>query len=88
MTQELRKEYNAMSVQLNKALEDAVSRNHDHGVKWVPIDSVMEGHRFCEPGVIEPDQRNDELWIYHYPYNQLRDDAVDGPLLKAYNNLQ
>lgn len=87
MTQELRKEYNSMSVQLNKAIEEAVSRNTDQNVKWIPIDQVMEGHRYCEPGIKEPDQKNPNLWLYHYPYNQPKDDAVDGPLLKAYESV-
>lgn len=87
MTQALRKEFNDMSVQLNKAIEEAASRNTDQGVKWIPIDGEMEGHRYCEPGVKEPDQHNENLWIYHYPYNEPKDDAVDGPLLDAYKNV-
>ncbi|KAI5863770.1 hypothetical protein GGS23DRAFT_604773 [Durotheca rogersii] len=87
MTQALRKEFNDMSVQLNKAIEDAVSRNKDQSVTWIPIDDVMEGHRYCEPGVKEPDQNNDRLWLYHYPYNEPKDDAVDGPLQKAFDKV-
>jgi len=43
----------------------------------------MEGHRYCEPGVNEPDQHNPNLWRFHYPYNVAKDDTVDGPLQKA-----
>ncbi|KAI0098282.1 SGNH hydrolase-type esterase domain-containing protein [Nemania sp. FL0031] len=87
MTMELRTEFNEMSVQLNKAIEDAVSRNRDQGVKWVPIDSEMSGHRFCEEGIHEPDQHNNDLWLFHYPYNEPSDGAVDGLLLKAFEKV-
>ncbi|TGJ88663.1 hypothetical protein E0Z10_g8 [Xylaria hypoxylon] len=87
MTMELRKDFNSMSVQLNKAIEDAVSRNQDQGVKWVPIDGEMEGHRYCEEGINEPDQHNDNLWLFHYPYHEPSDAAVDGPLLKAFDKV-
>lgn len=87
MTQALSKEYNAMSVQLNKAIADAVSRNSDQGVTWAPIDDAVEGHRFCEPGVVEPDQQNENLWLFHYPYNEPKDDPIDAILLNAYNNV-
>ncbi|KAI1128653.1 hypothetical protein F5Y10DRAFT_291932 [Nemania abortiva] len=87
LTMELRKEFNDMSVQLNKAIENAVSRNSNRGVSWVPIDGEMEGHRFCEEGVSEPDQHNDNLWLFHYPYNEPHDDAIDGPLQKAFDQV-
>lgn len=88
MTQAIRKEFNEMSVGLNKAIADAVERNKDQNVKWVPIDDQMQGHRYCEPGVKEPDQENDKLWLWHYPYNEPEEDKyVDGPLLKAYKNV-
>ncbi|OIW28741.1 hypothetical protein CONLIGDRAFT_617692 [Coniochaeta ligniaria NRRL 30616] len=87
MTQDLRKEYNAMSVQLNSAIEKAVLRNTDQGVKWISIDGLMQGHRFCEPGVTEPDQHNPNLWLYHYPYNDPENAAVDAVFEKAYNKV-
>ncbi|KAK8039453.1 hypothetical protein PG993_007864 [Apiospora rasikravindrae] len=83
MTQEHRKEYNKMSVQLNKAIESAVKMNEKDGVTWIPIDPEMEGHRYCEPGVKEPDQHNDKLWLYHYPYNEPDDKKVTEPLEKG-----
>ncbi|KAI1201549.1 hypothetical protein F5X97DRAFT_338488 [Nemania serpens] len=87
MTMEIRREFNDMSVQLNKAIEDAVARNSNQGVSWVPIDGEMDGHRFCEEGVQEPDQNNDKLWLFHYPYNEPKDDAVDGPLQEAFDKV-
>ena len=72
-----------MNVQLNKTNEDAVLRNQDQGVKWIPIDREMDGHRYCEPGIKDLDQHNDNLQLYHYPYNDPRSDAIDRPLQKA-----
>lgn len=87
MTQDLRKEFNQMSVQLNKAIEEAVSRNTAAGVAWVPIDGVMDGHRYCEPGIKEPDQRNPNLWLFHYPYDEPPNDDLDRLLATAYQNV-
>ncbi|KAL2205969.1 hypothetical protein CC79DRAFT_1246265, partial [Sarocladium strictum] len=83
LTQDIRKEYNDMSVQLNKAIESAVKMNENNGVHWIPIDPSMEGHRFCEPGVVEPDQHNDDLWLYHYPYNEPESSDIIQPLQNA-----
>ncbi|KAI0521843.1 SGNH hydrolase-type esterase domain-containing protein [Xylaria bambusicola] len=83
LTQALRKEFNDMSVQLNKAIEAAVARNQAMGAKWIPIDGEMDGHRFCEPGVQEPDQHNPNLWLFHYPYNEPKDASVDAMLQAA-----
>lgn len=87
MTQAIRREFNNMSLKLNRAIALAVSRNKDQGVTWIPIDDAVEGHRFCEPGVAEPDQYNSNLWLYHYPYDEPRNDAIDAPLRDAYNNV-
>jgi hypothetical protein len=84
MTQALRKDFNAMSIALNKAIEEAVSRNTDNGVKWIPIDGEMQGHRFCEPGVNEPNQKNPNLWLWHYPYNEPDDKVIADSLEEAY----
>lgn len=83
MTQENRKEFNKMSVQLNKAIESAVQMNEDNGVYWVPIDPSMEGHRYCEKDIQEPDQKNEDLWLYHYPYNEPDPPEVMEALEKA-----
>lgn len=74
LTTELRKDFNHMSRALNTAIQDAVDRNKDMGVKFIDIqgDKALDGHRFCEPGVQEPDQNNDKLWFWHYPYKELK----------------
>ncbi|KAL9123848.1 MAG: hypothetical protein Q9217_006763 [Psora testacea] len=76
MTTELRKDFNAMSRGLNDAIEKAVAEHTDKGVKFIDIDKALDGHRFCEEGVNEPDQKNPELWIWHYPYKE-KDDGAD-----------
>ncbi len=72
LTTELRKDFNQMSIKLNAAIQDAVARNKDKGVKFIDIqgNGVLNGHRFCEPGVKEPDPHNDKLWFWHYPYHE------------------
>lgn len=72
LTIELRKEFNNMSRNLSAAIQTAVERNKDKNVKFIDIQEgdVLNGHRFCEPGVQEPDQHNDQLWFWHYPYDE------------------
>ncbi|KAL9106503.1 MAG: hypothetical protein Q9227_008482 [Pyrenula ochraceoflavens] len=78
MTTDLRKDLNAMSIALNKAISDAVDKNKNNGVKFIDLqkgkkfgddDDPLKGHRFCEKGIKEPDQDNDQLYFWHYPYN-------------------
>jgi hypothetical protein len=76
MTTDLRKDFNHMSLALNAAIQDAVQRNKGNGVKFIDIqgNNALDSHRFCEPGVQEPDQRNENLWFWHYPYNEPQND--------------
>ncbi|KUJ15589.1 esterase family protein [Mollisia scopiformis] len=71
MSTVLRQDFNLMSITLNAAIQSAVSQNSESNVKYIDIDaSLGTGHRFCEPGVNEPDQDNPSLWFWHYPYGQ------------------
>ena len=72
LTRKLRKDFNQMSLKLNAAVQAAVDRNKNDGVKFIDIqgNGALDGHRFCEPGIAEPDQRNEKLWFWHYPYNE------------------
>ena len=70
MTTELRTDFNAMSLGLNAAVQKAVAQNTQNGVKYIDIDGPLDGHRFCEDGIQEPDQQNQNLWFWHYPYKQ------------------
>ncbi|KAI9669874.1 MAG: hypothetical protein M1831_006909 [Alyxoria varia] len=88
MTKELRKDFNSMSRHLNSKIEEAVNRNKDQRVVFIDIqgEGTLDGHRFCEPGIKEPDQKNGKLWFWHYPYNEPRDDG-DAALKRATENV-
>ncbi|KAK4505500.1 hypothetical protein PRZ48_003463 [Zasmidium cellare] len=84
LTTDLRQDFNAMSRLLNLAIQQAVDLNNETNVRYIDIDSFLSGHRFCEPGIQEPDQNNPNLWFYHYPYNQSDDEDSD-PAVKHLN---
>lgn len=79
MTTDIRKDFNKMSRALNAAINSAVDRNKDDSVKFIDIqgNGALDGHRFCEPGAKEPDQHNDKLWFWHYPYNEPKNDNTE-----------
>jgi hypothetical protein len=77
MTRQLRTEFNEMSLGLNAATKEAVALHAQDGVKYVDIDAILAGHRFCEEGIKEPDQHNPNFWLFHYPYNE-NDNSVIG----------
>ena len=79
MTNAIRNEFNQMSLGLNAAIKTAVAQNSQNGVTYIDIDGALTGHRFCEEGINEPDQNNENLWLYHYPYNQPNLYAEIGP---------
>ena len=84
LTTGLRKEFNSMSTHLNQMIQKAVDRNTDKGVKFIDIQAngALEGHRFCEKGVKEPDQHNEKLFFWHYPYDDPKDKEL-GLLINA-----
>ncbi|KAK4099834.1 SGNH hydrolase, partial [Parathielavia hyrcaniae] len=48
-----------------KAAAETVSKESEFGqVVFVPIDDLFEGHRFCEPGATEPDNKNPNTWFF------------------------
>lgn len=73
-----------MSRTLNLAIQQAVEMSAESNVKYIDIDSMLWGHRFCEPGIQEPDQNNPNLWFYHYPYNQ-DDEEEKNPAISHLN---
>lgn len=85
MTLQVRQDFNNMSDALNEAIRSAVGRNSDKGVTFIDIekdnfgDDALKGHRYCEPGVKEPDTENPELYMWHYPYKEASDDAQTDP---------
>ena len=76
LTKSLRQDFNKMSLGLNAAIQAAVARNADHNVKYIDINAGLDGHRFCEKGIKEPDQDNQNLWFWHYPYNTPSDATI------------
>ena len=70
MTNEIRTEFNTISVGLNSVIKAAVAENAQNGVIYININGPLPTHRFCEEGVNEPNQNNPKLWLFHYPYNQ------------------
>lgn len=96
MTLEVRQDFNAMSDALNDAVRSAIDRNSNKGVSFIDIekdnfgDDALKGHRYCEPGVKEPDPKNTQLYLWHYPYNDAKDDQSDPTialLQNAYNQV-
>lgn len=87
MTTKIRKDFNAMSRGLSDAIKAAVDRNKDRGVKFIDIqaDGSLDGHRFCEKGIKEPDQENKKLFFWHYPYH-LPDNKEDQKILDDATN--
>lgn len=87
MTTTLRQDFNLMTLTLNAAIQQAVSQNSGSNVKYIDIDGLLStGHRFCEPGITEPDQENDALWFWHYPYHE-NDDATN-PTIQYLNSVE
>ncbi|KAI9826472.1 MAG: hypothetical protein M1819_007365 [Sarea resinae] len=87
MTTDLRQDFNLMSLTLNAATRQAVSQNSGSNVKYIDIDGLLgTGHRFCEPGIKEPDENNPNLRFWHYPYNQ-NDDSTN-PTIKYLNSVE
>lgn len=90
MTTDLRQDFNLMSVTLNSAIQEAVHQNSGSNVKYVDIDVLLgAGHRFCEPGVKEPDLDNPKLWFWHYPYDSNEEnEMLTDPTIIYLNSVQ
>jgi hypothetical protein len=85
MTRELRRDFNAMSKMLNIAIKQAIERNSESStVKYIDVDAMLNGNRFCEPGVKEPDQDNTKSAFFHYPYSRVKE---DGPVIDYLNQV-
>jgi hypothetical protein len=66
MTNALRKTFNDMSDVLNEAIKAAVAGFEKFGVVYVEWNDVLDGHRFCEEGVDEPDPDHEDTWFLNY----------------------
>lgn len=84
LTTELRADFNAMSRLLNEAIKKACSLADPRKARYVDIDAMLDGHRFCEDGVSEPDQENANTYFFHYPYGV---DDDDDPAIQYLNEV-
>lgn len=72
MTKERRRIMNNWIARVNEILNDVVETFRNEGetrVHFVDIDTAFEGHRFCEEGVIEPQQNDEprpEAYLFQY----------------------
>ncbi|KAK3379329.1 SGNH hydrolase-type esterase domain-containing protein [Lasiosphaeria ovina] len=68
MHQSMRRQMNELVVAVNKKLlrvvSDVNSRFANPRVLFVDYDAEFDGHRFCEPGVSEPDYLRAETWFF------------------------
>ncbi|KAL7808431.1 SGNH hydrolase [Trichoderma gracile] len=64
----LRQRMNDMVVDVNNKIRRSVDAINaafaEPRVLFVDYDDAFEGHRFCEPGVVEPDYARNETWFF------------------------
>lgn len=70
LTRDLRIKLNALTSNLNNAINDAVGRANAadprQPVVFVDYSSAFNGHRYCEEGVTEPDPNNGNTWFFEW----------------------
>ncbi|KAL7940915.1 SGNH hydrolase-type esterase domain-containing protein [Trichoderma barbatum] len=68
LKRELRQRMNDMVVDVNNKIRRSVDAINaafaEPRVLFVDYDDAFEGHRFCEPGVVEPDYARNETWFF------------------------
>ncbi|KAL7787032.1 SGNH hydrolase-type esterase domain-containing protein [Trichoderma ceciliae] len=68
LKRELRQRMNDMVVHVNDKIRRSVDAINaafaEPRVLFVEYDDAFEGHRFCEPGVVEPDYARNETWFF------------------------
>jgi lysophospholipase L1-like esterase len=62
LTRPMRRRFNDLIRSLNDVIRAATET---HGATYVDIDSIFEGHRFCEDGVEEPDVTRSDTWFFN-----------------------
>ena len=65
LTCAMRAKFNDLISKLNDVIK-AAAETFD--AKYIDIDSIFEGHRFCEEDVLEPDPHRDETWFFNLKY--------------------
>lgn len=74
LTIDLRQQLNQLAAVLNAKIFNAVSQFTDtvqdgNGkplVKYVNMDDLMQGHRYCEQGKQEPVNNDDDIWFFQW----------------------
>ncbi|OAA54429.1 esterase [Cordyceps fumosorosea ARSEF 2679] len=68
LKQDLRSKMNRMVLNVNHRIQQAIDTINEAftepRVLFVNYDDAFEGHRFCEPGVVEPDYMRNETWFF------------------------
>ncbi|RVX73298.1 hypothetical protein B0A52_02940 [Exophiala mesophila] len=64
LTKAKRRALNELVVMLNQVIRSVAETR---GATYVDIDRVFQGHRFCEPGISEPDLERQETWFFNLP---------------------
>ncbi|KAF3074109.1 SAGA-associated factor 73 [Trichoderma lentiforme] len=68
LKRELRQRMNDMVVDVNNKIRRSVDAINaafaEPRILFVDYDDAFEGHRFCEPGVVEPDYARNETWFF------------------------
>lgn len=68
LRKELRARMNAMVRSVNEKIELTVAKINSRFTKarvlFVDYDEEFDGHRFCEPGVTEPDFQRNDTWFF------------------------
>jgi SAGA-associated factor 73 len=68
LTKKKRRDLNQLVTMLNTVIKATALL---HRATYVDIDHAFEGHRFCEPGVIEPDLEREDTWFFNIPPGDL-----------------
>lgn len=70
LTQDLRRQLNDLTTQLNGAVTDAVDRANANDprkpVVYVDYSNSFNTHRYCEDGVTEPDPNRADTWFFEW----------------------
>jgi SAGA-associated factor 73 len=83
LKRELRQRMNKMVMSVNQKIRQSINAINDDflipRVFFVDYDAEFEGHRFCEPGVKEPDYKRNETWFFLVGGEDNGDDAIPSP---------
>ena len=83
LTVDLRKQLNTLSTTLNSKIQSTINTFADKHkdsngkplVKFVDIDNLVQGHRYCEQGKEEPVKNDDDIWFFQWLDDETKNDA-------------